>query len=301
MKIAHLILTHKNPAQLGRLLNALDHPSFDFFIHIDKKVDAGAFAHFGKQDRVFFIENRASVFWAAYGTIQATINAFREILTREYDYINVISAQDFPLKPPAFIYEYINSRAGTEFITCESIDEEWKEAAPRVRQYHFVNWRIPGKYRLAKLANKILPPRKFPLDYKIVGRANWFTITREAARYILEFEKDHPEVVRYFRYCWGADEFFFASILYNSRFKNQIVNNLVYVDWSAPEKPGHPKILVSEDLNKLKSTDKLFGRKFDYQVDPTIFGLLEEWIHLQSQSGPRHNHSIFRSHPSYGN
>jgi hypothetical protein len=284
MKIAHLILAHKNPAQLERMIRAMEHPGFDFYIHLDKKAGAAAFAHLVNNRNVFFIGKRANVYWAGYGTIQATLNGFQEILPKGYDYINVISAQDFPLKAPEHIYEYLAGRPGKEFITCESIDDQWKEAAPRVRRYHLINWRIPLKYRLSDLATRLLPPRKFPLDYKIVGRANWFTLTPAAAQYVIGFLEEHPEVVRYFKYCWGADEFIFATILYNSHFKDRIENNLVYVDWTGQTK-GHPRVLLSGDFEALKASGKLFARKFDMETDPGIFSLLEQWIRSQ-KGGP---------------
>jgi len=277
MRIAHLILAHKNPPQLERLIRALRHPSSDMYIHVDMKSDITPFRYLTENNDVFLVQRRTSIYWAGYGTIQATINGFREIVPKGYDYINVISAQDFPLTSAASVYNYIRDRRGKEFITCESIEDEWTEAAHRVRLYHFINWRIPGKYRLADLANKILPARKYPLDHKIVGRANWFTLTNAAAGYLLEFLDSHPKVTRYYKYCWGADEFIFATTLYNSSFRDQIVNNLVYVDWSAPESKGHPKILRSEDFDALTRSGKLFARKFDANVDATIIDRLEQW------------------------
>lgn len=276
MKIAHLILAHKNPAQLERLLNALDHPGFDFYIHIDKKTDDRPFRYLFDRPSVFPVVNRTSIYWAGYGTIQATINGFKEI-PRKYDYVNVISAQDFPIKPADYIYQYIANRNGKEFITCESIDGSWSEAASRVRKYHLINWRIPGRHRLETLINKLLPARKFPFDHKIVGRANWFTLTPEAINYSLDFIDRHPELVRYYKLCWGADEFIFSTILYNSTFKERIIDNLVYVDWSGP-KTGHPKILRAEDFGRLTASPKLFARKFDMETDSVIFSLLEDWI-----------------------
>jgi Core-2/I-Branching enzyme len=277
MKIAHLILAHKNPLQLERLLNALDHPCFTFYIHVDKKTDETSFRFLDKRKNVFFITKRASVYWAAYGTIQATLNGFEEIVQNNYDYINVISAQDFPIKSAAAIYEYIRERKGKEFITCQSIEDEWKEAAPRVKNYHFINWQIPGKFRLGKLLTKLLPERKFPLPYHIVGRANWFTLTNDSVNYILQFLNAHPEVIRYFKYCWGADEFIFATILYNSKYKPFIEDNLVYVDWTGQTK-GHPRILESGDFQKLITSNKLFARKFDMALYPEIFDQLENFI-----------------------
>lgn len=277
MKIAHLILAHKNPQQLERLIYALDHPQFDFYIHIDKKADISKFSYLLKKENIYFIKKRVDILWASYGTIQATLNGFEEIALPKYKYINVISGQDFPIKSADYIYNYIIKRVGTEFITCESINDEWKEAAHRVTEYHFINWNIPGKFRLSKILTFLLPRRKFPLDYEIVGRANWFTITENAAQYILEFVTKNPKVVRYFKYCWGADEFIFSTILYNSEYKKSIQDNLVYVDWSV-NTAGHPKILNKDDLNKLVSSDKLFARKIDAEQDNTIINLLEAHI-----------------------
>ena len=287
MKVAHLILAHKNPVQLEKLLDSLYHPNFHFFIHIDKKTNIDPFTYLLQRENTYFIKNRVKVYWASYGTIQATINGFKEILDGTFDYINVISAQDYPLKPATYIYDYLLNNQGLEFITCESLDSEWQEAKPRFHKYHLVNWRIPGKYRLAYLANKILPKRKFPLDYIIVGRANWFTITSNAAKYILFILKTNPAIVRYFKYCWGADEFIFSTILFNSHFKEKINRNLVYVDWDGCYH-GHPRTLQIHDFEKLKKTDKLFARKFDIELDAAIIDLLEDYNKVQKNKNPPH-------------
>jgi hypothetical protein len=286
MRIAHLILAHKNPAQLERLIEAMSYPAFDLYIHLDKKVDIRSFRYLAEKKNVFFITNRATVYWAGYGTIQATINGFKEILEKDgYDYINVISAQDFPLKPPADIYHYIANRRGTEFITCESIEDEWINAAPRVLKYHLVNFNFPGKYRLENFINYITGPRKFPIpDYKLVGRSNWFTITENAARYIVTFLGKNPEVARYFKFCWGGDEFIFASILYNSPFREKINSSLVYVDWTG-QTEGHPRILLTVDLPRMQSSGKLFARKLDILVDNELMVQLENIVRMQ----PRHS------------
>ncbi|MBK9382005.1 MAG: glycosyl transferase [Chitinophagaceae bacterium] len=282
MKIAHLILAHKNPVQLQKLITALSHPSFDFYIHVDKKVDITLFSDLTSIKNTYIIKKRTNIYWAGYGTIQATINGFEEILQNKYDYINVISAQDFPIKSSQYIYNYIAERQGIEFISCESIEKEWTEAAHRINKYHLINWRIPGKYRLQEIVNHMFPKRKFPLNYIIVGRSNWFTITVNASLYILDFLKKNPAVIKYFKYCWGADEFIFATILYNSGFKDKILNNLVYVDWKGQTK-GHPRILGLQDFNELKQSDKLFARTFDMQTNPLIIDKLLEFISNQNQ------------------
>lgn len=276
MRIAHLILAHKNPSQLERLIIALQHPSFFFYIHVDKKASIQQFEYLNKYNNLFFIKNRTKIYWAGYGTIQATVNGIREILPAKYDYINVISAQDFPLKTAEEIYNFFLRNAGKQFITCESVKDSWHEAEVRITKYHLINWRIPGKYQLEKIINRILPKRKFPLNYTMVGRSNWFAVTSDAAKYIIDFLDQHPEVIKFFKLSWGADELIFSTILYNSAFKDKIADNFIYADWS--EKKAHPKILKTEDYNALINSDKLFGRKFDADADAVILGMLEEFL-----------------------
>ncbi len=288
MRIAHLILAHKNPAQLERLIDALTHPCFDIYIHLDKKADTTPFRYLAEKPNVFLVAHRAPVYWAGYGTIQATINGFEAILPNPaYDYINVISAQDFPLASAENIYRHLVENQGTEFITCESIEDQWRDAATRVTRYHLINWRIPGKFKLEKLVNRLLGPRKFPIEgYKLVGRSNWFTLTRGAATYFLDFIGKHPEVDRFFRYVWGADEFIFATVLYNSPFKEKIRESLIYVDWRGQTK-GHPRVLTSKDLPEMLASGRLFARKVDMDVDRTIFDLLEKAIAERSGAPSR--------------
>lgn len=279
MKIAHLILTHKNPAQLFRLISTLNHLNFDFYIHLDKKSDFSHFDIFSEFNNVIFIKKRVDIQWAGYGTIQATLNGFDEILSqkKEYEFINVISGQDFPIKSPDYINNFLISNTTSEFISCESVQNEWKEAIPRIYKYHLINWKIPGKYKIEKIVNSIFPKRKFPLNYEIVGRANWFTITPKAANYVILFLNNHHKIIRYFKYCWGADEFIFSTILYNSEFKQKIRSNLVYVDWTG-QNEGHPRILNNADYPNLMNSEKLFARKFDISENIEIIDLLEKEI-----------------------
>jgi hypothetical protein len=275
MKIAHLILTHKNPQQLQRLLNALEHPSFDFYIHVDKKTDLQQFLHLEQRDRVYFVQQRVKIYWAGYGTIQATINGLKQLLPKNYDYVNVISGQDFPLKTAEEIYNHLSRNKGTEYMTCEIVGGEWPEAKVRMTHYHLINWRIPGKHRLEVWANKFLPRRNFPFPFTIVGRANWFTITSGAAQYILDFLERHPKIVRFFKYSWGADEIIFSTILYNSPFRDKIQPNLVYVDWRG-QTNGHPKLLGVDDVDEMINSGKFFARKLDMEKDEAVFTALEE-------------------------
>ena len=278
MRIAHVILAHKNPAQVARLCAALAHPDAHCYIHVDAKADIEPFRPLEDQPGVYLCKTRVDVRWGSYSLVTASLESLREALGRgTYDYINHISGQDFPLRPAKDFHDHLAANAGAEYITCyteHSGVDWWKDADLHVWHYNFHNWRVPGKYRLEKIANALLPQRKFPIkNWEIAGWSQWYTLTAGATQYMLDFLDAHPTVTKFFRYVWGADEFVASTVLYNSPYKNAIQDHLLYIDWS--EGKASPKTLVSADYGKLVASKKWFARKFDTGVDAAILDRLE--------------------------
>lgn len=276
MKLAYLILAHNIPRQLNRLIETLSCPGVDFYVHVDKKVPIGQFEQTENAPHVFFIKKRIRVYWGSYNMVKATLRGFEAIMESgiDYDYIVLLSGQDYPLKSNEEILSFYKMHPGKAFMEYYSIEKVWREAILRIKEYHLTNFPFKGNTRLAGFLNKLLPERKLYGNYEIVGRSQWFSITLDHVRYILEFMRTHPRFRRYFLFCWGSDEFIFQTILYNSGFKDQMVNDdLRYTDWSAQK--ASPKILTLEDRERLLGSEKLFARKFDMNVDPGILDLLD--------------------------
>ena len=277
MKPAHLILAHSQPKQLEQLIRKLNHPDADFYIHIDAKVNIGIFHALKQYVNVYFIKKRVKVSWGSYSIVQATINGFKEILSsnNEYDFINLLSGQDYPLKDTDYIHEYLNRKKGFQFMEFYSVTDQWHEAIPRITKYHFADYNIPGRYKLEKIINAITPERKMPQNLIPVGRSQWFTITTDAAKYIIEYLKNHPDVKRFFKLTWAPDELVFQTILYNSPYKHNMVNdNLRFIDWS--EGKPSPRTFTINDMPALQQTEKLFARKFNMDIDENVFTKIDQ-------------------------
>jgi hypothetical protein len=276
MKIAHLILTHAHPDQLCRLVAKLAHEDADFYIHVDAKSPIEPFLSIGELPRVYFIKNREKVSWGGYSIVQATVNGFEEILGSgiRYDYINLLSAQDYPLKSTGAIHEFFERNPGKIFMHFLSVAHEWQEALPRFTRYHLMNYHFPGKYLAERLVNAIFPPRKLPKDLTLVGRSQWFTATPAGIAYIVKHLRENRQLVKYFKLSWAPDEIIFQTILYNSDFRKIMVNdNLLYLDWSAGG--ASPKILTMADKDRLMQSGKLFARKFNPQQDAEILDYID--------------------------
>jgi hypothetical protein len=276
-KIAHLILAHNNPIQLARLISSLQHPNADIYIHLDGKADLKQFADLSKTPQVYFIQNRTKVYWGSYSIVQATINSFAEILkaNKSYNYINLLSGNDYPIKSTRQIHEFFDhhpNRIFMEYVTQDS--EWWQKIKTRVTRYHLTDFHFPGCYWAQTFINKILPERQLPQNITFVGRSQWMTITSASAQYVVDYFRDNPKIKSFFRLTWGSDEIAIQTILYNSPFKDKIENNNYrYIDWS--EQNASPKTLTMADAPTLINSTCLFARKFDLAMQPQIFNYLD--------------------------
>lgn len=272
-------MAHKNPDQLERLVSAMQHPMFDLFIHLDKKCNIKDFEYLANHDNVSFIQNRIECNWGGYSFVKAILNSVAEVLSsgNSYHFVNLMSGQDYPLKTNDELYTYLTDNLNKSFIAYERVDHGWWEhAVSRYRFYHFTDFKLMGRYVLQKITNKLMPRRKFPLDLTLYGSTNssWWTLSAEAAQYLIDFIKDNSKLKRFMRFTWGADEFLITTIIMNSPFKDSVINdNLRHIDWSSGG--AHPKIFARNDWNDLANTNKYFARKFDIHIDKDILDLID--------------------------
>jgi len=277
MKIAHLVLAHKSPKQLARLIDRLKHPDADVFIHIDRKTDIEPFLKIFEMPGVHQVKRRVKVYWGSYSVVQATLNGFHQILEarKSYQYINLLSGDDYPIKTVQAIHQFF--KANPDKIFMEYLTEEsdwWTENKERVDRYHLTDYTFPGRYMVQSLMNSFFPKRKRPSGLAFAGRSQWLSISEEAARYVLNYIGENPEVAEFFKLSWGSDEVVIQTVLYNSHLKIKIENNnLRYIDWL----PGEvsPRVLNMDDADKLLRSPALYARKFDMAKQPDILNYLD--------------------------
>lgn len=281
MRIANIIIAHKNPVQLERLLKAMYHSDFDFYIHLDKKFSIEPFDYLSELPQVNFIKERMVCNWGGFSLVETAIRSIDEILQTgiKYDFINLLSAQDYPLKSTHEIYDFFSRRLGQSFISFDSSNDTvwWREAEQRYTKYHLTDINFKGKYFIEKMINKVLPERKLPLSIgRLYGgnRSCWWTLSLECALYILNYFKTHPKLVRFLKFTWAADEFIIPTLLMNSPLKDKIIaENYRYMNWTYGQ--PHPKILTLTDYQDLSASTMLFARKFDDSVDKHILDKLD--------------------------
>jgi hypothetical protein len=279
MRIAHIIMAHKNPEQLSRLIKRLAHPNFDFFVHVDDKIDISAYEILTSIPQVALIKKRTELNWGGNSITVGIINSIDEVLSLQkgYDFINLLSAQDYPLVSSNRISNFFEGNLGTNFISYAAKGSVWwNEAKGRYAKYHFTDFTFKGRYFVERMANLVMPKRKFPMNLSLYGgsKGTWWTITNECAAYLCDTFKGNKKLNTFLKYCWGTDEFLIQTLIMNSSFKKSTINNnLRYIDWS--ENNARPKLLLKEDFERLIASGMLFARKFDTDVDVEILDQLD--------------------------
>ena len=282
IRIAYLILCHKSPEHVIRLISRLRAEGSFFVVHIDKKASptvSQALHFFSAHSSDVILAQRVRCYWGDFNIVQATINCIDEAIAsqRPFDYAMLLSGQDYPLKSLRYIQRFLAKNKRREFIEAFRLDHfnRWTthgnfyNAMNRVQYYTFF---IRSHHFHLKIK------RRFPFDWLPYGGSQWWCLTHECISYIHQFLLDNPSFVRYFKRVFIPDETMFQSIVANSSFaKNIFGADLRYVDWINPN-PDYPRILDGSDFAKLKNSPHLIARKFDTDKSGELLNHIDKLI-----------------------
>lgn len=277
MKIAYLMTIHRNPRLLRSAIETLSSEDCGFFVHIDRKSDIQDFSKISGKN-IFFSEERIPVYWGEFSQVEATMALIRQALASKtiFDYFVFLQGSDYPLRSGSYIHAYLEENRGGEFMSLV------KMPAPGYLLSKINKRRYPSNQPVRRFATRALGKlglaqrdyRKYLGGLEAYAGHAWWTLSREAAEYIVEFAKSNPHVEEYFRNAFTPDEMFFHTILGNSPLRSRVRNSLVYVDtdWSVRGENRHrideeniaffeaqEKVLVEDEWGP---REMLFARKF---------------------------------------
>lgn len=266
---AYLIIAHNNFTQLQTLLDLLDDPRNDIYLHIDEK--SKHVPTFTANRSGLILVPRMNVMWGGHSQIQCELALMEAAGQGHYDYYHLLSGIDLPLKTQDQIHAFFRENGGKDYIDFDDAACESRSFRIRTRYYHWLQnyagsspktWNRVLRvlnWAMVKVQELLRVNRKETLrQYK---GANWFSITDELVQYVLT----RRDVVRkdlYHTFC--ADEVFLQTLAMASPRREHIVNNFLRaIDWQR----GDPYVYRAEDVPGLLAGDKLWGRKFNEKVD----------------------------------
>jgi hypothetical protein len=276
LNLAYVVTAHKNARQLARLLAAIYDPSNTYVLHVDRKSPldvhqaARTFATSAGRARVL---RPRSIIWGSSALAKTQFEGIAAALelSQDWQYLLNLTGQDYPLRPQSFIRQWLSDQPpGRNYMEVL----RFADASPPVQkrmQFYWINWRGQMK----KLMQRT--PRADP---EIFWGSNYFILTREACEYLVR-DPAPRKLARHFRWALCSDELFFQTALMHSRFRDTIVrDHKRKIVWAGG---WHPKTFTIADKDELLASDAFFARKFDEQLDATIFDAIDQSL-LSHQS-----------------
>ena len=266
MKHAWLVIAHNEFEILQMLLDALDHPEADIYVHIDKKVTRVPSLHTGK-GALYVLEKRLDVRWGSVSQIRCELALFEAAAARgPYDYYHIISGVTLPLKPFSELDAFFQAAEGKSVLTALCKDEPYQERL-KMRRYNFFlrNFQVANatKRQISQFLWKsaIAVQRVLGIETNrgkaFYKASNWLSLTDEAVKYILTRKK---EILKEYRYTFCGDEFFVPSELMSSSLKDCIISHEHYLLQEMGRATTDAFHLT--ELESMKSSGYLFARKF---------------------------------------
>lgn len=283
IRLAYMLLCHKDATQInGFVKQLLSYGDCDIYIHVDKKNEK--LVEEIEQNEHVFCYSEYKVEWGSFEIVQAAIFLMQKIREsgKEYSHVYFGSGQDLIVRRG--LYEHLLSHGETKaFIRINREVKKRDRQASRflirwpkrllvrnnLHPYRFIRILIQ---LLCKMGIRLFPnKRKLENPVKFYWGGTWFVITQDMMEYILDYCDSHPDYVDYWRDSLASDLMFFQTIIMNSPHKEQVENELIFVQFGKSFKTkNHPVTVTESDVKTIEESGKFFARKFEPSVDTAV-------------------------------
>jgi len=294
MKLAFLILTHKEPDELfDKLLKYLDSfPSKVIVVHHDysqSKFNEKLVNKYDLQMVTPFFETK----WGDVSKIDAIAAAYRKLfdVAPDFDWLITLSANCFPVKPHNQIEYFFKQSKHDYYMETHELGPQFSgiykwHYRTLFTKYLFSIPFISRKLKFYKRAIRIpIKPSKTPFkDLVPFTGSDWYFLNNKGARFVLNLDlPNHPLTQFLGRQNMAPDmnaspvEIIIQTLVKNNHELKGCNNNYRYIDWTNSQN-WHPNTLTTKHLSNLNISEALFARKFDNQKsNDLINNLLNTW------------------------
>lgn len=265
---ACIVLAHEDPAHVRRLVEALD--PFPVFLHVDARTPESVFRAMtaGLPERVRVLP-RIATGWARWENVAAEVAGYRAALAEtDASHVAVLTGSDYPLANPAEISALLEAHRDDSFVAVHPLPfDAWGRdgGAARLRYRHWA-WR---KHML-----RLPVPRRVPRDVVPAGGSQLKVLARHHAAAVVDVVDTRPDLVRFWRRTWIADETFVPSVLATPELvpgfaDEHVPHALWWIGWDGTAMKSPPWLTTADagrvlERRTVSDVDlpHLFARKF---------------------------------------
>jgi hypothetical protein len=301
VSVVYLIISHRLPRQVHRLAGVLRRgsPNAQVVIHHDREAPPLDRAALRRLD-VQLVEPARAVSWGRISHVEAVLRSLSWLAHTQFDWVVLISGQDYPIRPIAEIERRMalaDVDAFIEATPCHSpqgrlIDEF--ALRYHYRWYSMPRWLASKAIRTALASSSFMRIRSIPRSGAWLGvravqtpfgdefechrGADWFNLSRKAVEILLEQCRSRDELLRYYRRTLIPSESLVQSILANDHGLRLSGDVRRYTQWDRPHGTS-PVVLGLDDLDAILGTPADFARKFDEEVDGRVLDEIDRRVH----------------------
>ncbi|GAA4222744.1 hypothetical protein GCM10022253_31940 [Sphingomonas endophytica] len=290
--IGFVILSHRDPAQLLRLVGALNRLYDDppIACHHDSAqcpIDKGAFP-----GNVRFVEPSIRTGWAKWSVVRGFFAALRLLYDHAApDWFVLMSASDYPIRRAEAVRADLAALGADALIDYRQIGDTVESAAARfgprnpeldqfesnanrrLKRSHYEGAEIwlpmlrfndggrrvrPGRFTIH--LPFATPFRPFSRDFPCFYGDHWFTGNMRVARLLLNPTPQHLKLQKHLTMRSCPDECYFQTVLCNEPGLKLVRDNHRYAQWNGGG--AHPQLLTDADLDAIRASNAHFARKF---------------------------------------
>jgi hypothetical protein len=280
--IGFVLITHKEPGQILRLIRALNqvYSSPPIVVHHDfdqAPLDLSQF------ENVRIVRPHIPTQWCGYSVVNATLAGMELLFERSQSptWFAVLSGACYPTRRSMDVISDLEKGGFDAYIDHQLIDPlhlttpYQRECFRRYYSLHFGVRKLDRRMTPAPIAALTAPYAAH--GARCYAGSEWFTANRAVARYIVDSREKYAWLARHLsrRHC--PDETYFQTVVCNAP-QFRISNNTYrYIDWSLPE--PHPRQLDLGDLPNVLQASPHFARKF--APDSPALSRLDRYLGVQ--------------------
>lgn len=285
LRVAHVILVHKNPGQANAFIRQLVAAgNADIFVHVDAKCSASVYDAILSGPSIHKVPQRVSVGWADFSMIEATLAALRAVRDSgiPFDFVTLNSGQDLLVRDG--LHAHLAAHPNTTFMQAERFPADapgnyvwriqWPTAARGSRSpWHWSRFlRIAFRILYSRGFNPRPNPHQLPGGWDYYSGSQWICFSRDAFAYTLDYLDRNPSFCEIFRHSVVPDMAFLQTLVMNSPFASQVSgDNLTFLNFGKTFSDcNSPVTLTMADVPAIESSGRFFARKFEQSEDSAV-------------------------------
>lgn len=302
MRACYLLQTHRDPAQIQRLVRTIrrSSPGARVLIGHDAsgcELDPGLFQGL---DRVDLLRLPGPFRRGSLEMLEPYFAAVAWLRERQvdFDWLVYLSGQDYPVRSLADSEAFLAASGRDGFLRHWDIRPgagPWQHRKKGSRRYLY-QYREPPPWAARilgglKLVNDLQPlvhiqttygvrvgvkarQTPFTAGFACYAGKQWHTLSRRCVEYLDETIRTRPDLLAYYRRTICPDESLVQTLLVNANRFDLVDDDLRYADFTG-SRDGRPRVLTAADFETVTAGPYHFARKVEPGASAGLLDLLD--------------------------